>query len=346
MRKSQVLVILLVVVSLVYVSLPPAGVSAQPESQQGITTSSQLIDVVNGLRLAYGLPTLAVHSILMQTAQSQADYMASTGQVTHTRPGGITYTQQLLMLGFPLSGDLSLGGFRAENILMQSDPMVWTGVPPAWQDADHMNTMLSQHYTHIGAGVSQNGDGYYYAVDCAASTGSGQMQSDAATILTSAPGSSESGNSAGISQYMVPISVSTARPGGDVFHKVQYGQTLWSIAIEYGTTIRNIQSLNNLGEDLVIYQGQELMVMKNATQPAPVTATVESTPTSAALPTSPPTTTPTYAMPTIALPATATRKMPDSEDGISSSRMLVVVLILAAFLGGGMAVWLIRDPNG
>jgi len=327
-------------------SLPPAGVSAQPVSRQGITTSSQLIEVVNGLRLAYGLPTLAVHPILMQTAQSQADYMASSGQITHTRPGGITYTQQLLMLGFPLSGDLSLGGFRAENILMQSDPLVWTGVPPAWQDADHMNTMLSQNYTHIGAGVSQNGDGYFYAVDCAASTGSGQMQSDAATILTSAPGVSENGNSAGISQYMVPISISTARPGGDVFHKVQYGQTLWSIAIEYGTTIKNIQALNFLGEHLVIYQGQELLVMKNATQPPPVTATVESTATSTVLPTFPPTLTPTYAMPTIAFPATETRNYSEGKNNTSSSRMLVVVLIVTALFGGGLAVWLIRDPKG
>src|SRR5258708_18682284 len=99
-------------------------VFARPQTQQAITSPSQLIDAVNGLRLAYGLPALTVHPILMQTAQTQADYMAATGQVTHSRPGGITYTQQLLSLGFPLSGDLSLGGFRAENIMMQSDPIV------------------------------------------------------------------------------------------------------------------------------------------------------------------------------------------------------------------------------
>jgi uncharacterized protein YkwD len=326
--------------------IQPGEVEARlPLRQQGITSAYQLIEAVNGLRQSYGLPTLAVHSILMQTAQTQADYMASTGQVTHSRPGGITYTQQLLSLGFPLAGDLSLGGFRAENILMQSSPLVWTGVPPAWQDPDHMNTMLSQNFTYIGAGISQTGGGYYYAVDCAATTGSGQMQGDAGAILTSVPAASEGGNSAGISQFMVPVALSTARPSGEVFHKVQYGQTLWSIAIEYGTTIKAIQSLNNLGGDLVIYQGQDLLVMKGATQPARETATAVAATEPPPFTAFPPTATPTYAMPTIQFPGTAAIESPDRDEERPSSRVLVVVLILAAFIGGGMAVWLIRDPK-
>ena len=327
------------------VLLRPKDVFARPAAQQGITSASQLIDAVNGLRLAYGLPTLAVHSILMQTAQTQADYMSATGQITHTRPGGITNTQQLLMLGFPLSGDLSLGGFRAENILSTYNALVWTGVPSGWQDPDHMNTMLSQNFTHIGAGVSQNGNSYYYAVDCAAVTGSGQMQGDASSILTAAPGSGVAGQDA-ISQFMVPITKSTARPDGDVFHKVQYGQTLWGIAIEYGTTIRNIQGLNNLGEDLVVFQGQELLVVKGATQPPPSTVTPD--PTSEVLPTAtlPPTASPTFAMPTIDFPSTQpVESTQDPGQTSASSRWIVVLLIVAAFVGGGMAVWLIRDPS-
>jgi len=318
--------------------------SARPQSQQTISSPADMINVVNSLRMSYGLPALAVHPILMQTAQTQADYMASTGNVTHSRPGGITYTQQLLMLGFPLSGDLSLGGFRAENILSSHGPLVWNGVPGGWQDPDHMNTMLSQNFTHIGAGISQRGDSYYYAVDCAAVTGSGQMQSSAASILTTVPGNAQAGADAGISQFMVPVSKNTARPGGDVIHKVQYGQTLWSIAIEYGTTIKNIQALNNLGEDLVVYQGQELLVLKGATQPAPATSTSVSGIETATVE---PVVSPTFAMPTIAFPTPAVAVAADDEtanaDG-SSSQWLVVMLIVAAFAGGGVAVWLIRDP--
>lgn len=326
--------------------LPSKEVLARPASQATITSPSQLIDVVNNLRISYGLQTLTVHPILMQSSQSQADYMAATSQVTHTRPGGITFTQQLLALGFPLSGDLSLGGFRAENIIMNSDPLVWNGVPSGWQDDAHMNTMLSQNFTHIGAGISQGADGYYYALDCAAVTGSGQMQGSASSILTSVPGSEgTSGNSLGISQFMVPVILSTARSDGDVRHKVQYGQTLWSIAIEYGTTIRSIQALNSLGEDSTVYQGQELLVLKGATQPPPATVTPLPFPTSTS------TYFPTDIAPSIIFPTElAASPMPTQEiktdpESASSSQLLVGILIFAALAGGGVAVWLIRDPN-
>src|SRR5215204_5974278 len=75
-----------------------------------------LINAVNALRAAYGLPPYSVNSILMLTAQNQADFMAVTGNVTHSGPGGISFTDRLLAAGYLLAGDLSAGGFRAENI--------------------------------------------------------------------------------------------------------------------------------------------------------------------------------------------------------------------------------------
>ncbi len=343
MRKPIRYLILPTLFLLVFFNLSTGKeVSAGPQRQ--ITTADQLISEVNALRLSYGLPALTWHSILMQSAQSQADYMAATGQTTHTRPGGTTYTQQLLTLGFPLAGDLSLGGFRAENILNSSAPLVWDGVPPAWQDTDHMNTMLSQNFTHIGAGVSQGSGGYFYAVDTAAATGSGQMQESASSVIGSSGGSSEA---AGVSQYMVAVVKATARPDGDVIHAVQYGQTLWSIAIEYGTTIKNIQALNNLGEDLVVYQGQALLIQKAATQPAPnlPTATLPPPATQTVVPATP---TSAIASPmNITLTPTVEFQAADesSSSKPASSQILVVVLIIAAFIGAGVAVWLIRDPD-
>lgn len=320
----------------------PEKVSARPEMYQ-ITSASQLIEAVNSLRASYGLLPLTVHPILMQSAQSQADYMAATGIVTHSRPGGVTYTQQLLSLGFPLAGDLSLGGFRSENIINSNGPLEWNGVPGAWQDSQHMNTMLSQNFSHIGAGVSQSGDQYYYAVDTAAATGSGQMQESASNVLTSVPGGA-SGEAAGVSQYMVPVTISTPRPDGNVYHKVQYGQSLWSIAIAYGTTIKTIQALNNLGEDLTVYQGQELLVQTGATQAA--TVPPESTPTLSITATFPPTATlMSTSTPVLAASPTSTEAEKTDPTKPVSSRILVTVLILAAFIGAGMAVWLIRDPS-
>lgn len=326
--------ILLLVLSIT----PKQVVEARPFAN--ITSPSQLIDAVNSLRAANGLAALPVHQALMQSAQSQADYMAATGNVTHSRPSG-TYTQQLLSLGFPLAGDLSAGGFRSENILSTYGPLVWDGVPSAWQDAQHMNTMLSGNFTHIGAGISQSGDMYYYTVDTAAATSSGQQQDSAATVLTSVPGGS---GDAGVSQFMVPVTLNTPRSDGNVYHKVQYGQSLWSIAIAYGTTIKNIQALNNLGEGSTVYQGQELLVVTGATQAAApaleATATTQSTATFAPTSTSAPTSTPQQ----VTLTPT-TEAASETSSKPASSRVLIVVLIVAAFVGAGMAVWLIRDPG-
>jgi LysM repeat protein len=343
MKKPIYSILFLVLLFLALSLALPKEASALPLREQ-ISTPGQLIAAVNNLRLSYGLPPLAEHPILYQSAQSQADYMAATGNVTHTRPGGITYTQQLLALGFPLAGDLSLGGFRAENILYSNGYLEWNGVPPGWQDSAHMNTMLSGNFTHIGAGISQGANNaFYYAVDTAAATGSGQMQSSASSILTSVP--SGAGDSAGVSQFMVPVAVSTARADGDVIHKVQYGQSLWSIAIEYGTTIKNIQALNNLGEDMVVYQGQELLVLKAATQPALSAAQVTMTPmiTETSMPTATFSASPTPMQ--VSVSPTLEAAEAAASTSTSSSRILVVVLILAAFVGAGMAVWLIRDPG-
>ena len=315
-------------------------VSARP--RLNITSPSQLIDAVNNLRIANGLAPLPVHPILMQSAQAQADYMAATGNVTHARPNG-TYTQQLLALGFPLAGDLSRGGFRSENIISTYGPLVWNGVPPAWQDAEHMNTMLSGNFTHIGAGISQSGDTYYYAVDTAAATSSGQPQQDAGSLLTSVPGGS--GSSSGISEFMVPVTVSTPRPDGNVYHKVQYGQSLWSIAIAYGTTIKNIQALNNLGELSTVYQGQELIVLTGVVVQS-ASPTVEAAPTTQAVVTLPPTSTQAPTSTPVQVTITPEQEQEDAQTANPvSSRILVVVLIVAAFVGAGMAVWLIRDPG-
>jgi LysM repeat protein len=312
-------------------------------ARTGTVTPSQLINAVNNFRLAYGLPPLAVHPVLMQVAQIEANGIAG-GAGGHWRPNGLTLGQWLISLGYPLSGDLSLDGYRSEN---------WVVAETADQaieflkgDEPHLNTMLSTNRSDIGAGVAVGKDGQVYCViETALQTSSGKQQGQASTILTNVPGT-QVASSNGIPEYIIPVTISTARPDGDVFHTVQFGQSLWSIAIKYRTTIKNIQALNNLGNDLVVYEGQKLLVLKEATQPPPATPTIATSTPTLPIGTMLPTITPTYAMPTIAFPPTATTKSPDKTANPSSSRILVMVLIIAAFLGAGMAVWLIREPNG
>ncbi|MEW6083909.1 MAG: LysM peptidoglycan-binding domain-containing protein [Chloroflexota bacterium] len=245
-------------------------------AQEPPPTPAELINEVNALRLANGLPALAVHPVLMQIAQEQANGIAS-GLPGHWRPDNMTLGQWMLSLGYPLSGDLLQDGYRSENWVSAQNPQ---GAVQAWLgDAPHTNTMLSPYRSDIGAGIIAMEDGYIFVIETALRTTSGQMQSNASAILTGIPltqqaynaGATLAAENGTLPQYSLPVIVVTANPGGDVIHEVQYGQTLWSIAITYHTTIKEIQRLNNWYEETV-YVGQQLLVMKGATLPPHVTA--------------------------------------------------------------------------
>jgi hypothetical protein len=130
--------------------------------------------------------------------------------------------------------------------------------------------MLSVNICDIGAGVAMGaGNLRFYVVDTALRTGNGLPQPAAASgskLDSAAP--TDNPESISISQYIMPVTVSTALPGGDVFHRVLYGQTFWSIAIQYGTTIAEIHRLNNLAGGATLRVGQILLIRRGATQPA------------------------------------------------------------------------------
>jgi len=261
-----------------FVIVLPKAASADASNisnrQQNSPTANEVINAVNALRLSYGLAPLNIHPVLMQIAQEEANGIAA-GMGGHWRPNNLTLGQWLIKLGYPLSGDLTLDGYRSENWVAAStvDEAIsfWLGDDP------HTNTMLSPNRSDIGAGVAV-GDQTYIVLETALQTSSGQQQSEAYDMLTSVPmndtGSAQSADQSLIPEYIIPVMRSTARPDGDVFHKVQSGQTLWSVAVTYGTTIKKLRALNNLGESTIIYPNQTLLVQKGATQPAPPTLTV------------------------------------------------------------------------
>lgn len=314
-------------------TIPFDGVSAGSAPLPSFQSSANdLIAEVNALRVANGLPPYTVSPILMGTAQAQADYMAAIGSVTHSGPGGIQLTQRLLNAGYPLAGDLSLGGFRAENITGGNKTAAqaiqgWTG------DAPHLNTMLSPNLTEIGTGVAKVGDRYYMVIDCARPTTSGQPQA-----YTPGPGDPVIGTSAP-SDFIVPIATSTPDEEGHVFHEVQYGQTLWAIAIEYGVKIDEIRALNNLGPTTDIYQGAKLLIKKGA-PPSRVTVTVEIS----AIPTETLKTATTTSFPTVTsfVSETPTVVADVLEESVESNSMagMAIGIVLVAILFAGLLSWM------
>lgn len=325
-----------------------ARTSSLPRFQEPFTTPTlppapapaDVINAVNNLRLAHGLNPLTVHPVLMEVAAQQANALAfSEGAVGHQRPCGMTLGQQLLLMGFPLWGDLSLDGYRSENWGMADTA---EEIVTAWLGDDlHTNTMLSPERSDIGAAVVAGGRTYYIVLETALRTNSGQHQSTAYDILTGIPLTQTlcAGFASGdISNYSVPVTVSTARPDGDVIHEVQYGQTLWSLAEQYHVSIEQIKRLNGLVDDNIL-PGWKLLIQKAATQASPATdspLTVFSahTPTETQYPTAIPyyTTTPTL---TPTIPAVPLGEQMRQNSTVVAALLIAFSVLLAGIIGFG-----------
>jgi LysM repeat protein len=275
-----------------------------------------LISAVNALRTSYGLPPYAVNSILMATAQSHADYMAATGIVSHTGAGGTSVTDRLLAAGYPLAGDLSLGGFRSENITAGSENMSAQAAVNQWSgDSVHLDTMTSPNLSEIGAGVSVNGGRVYYVIDCALPTNNGLPPGAGTSFVsesTVAPGN-----------VIFPVVVVTSNSDGDVIHEVKAGQSLWQIAIAYETKIDEIKRLNNL-HDNDIYPGMRLLIKTGVI--VSMTSTID-TATFEVI-------TSTASAPTI----TSTPEFSHEAPSTNTVMGIAIGIVALALIGGGLAL--------
>ncbi|MEI7849996.1 MAG: CAP domain-containing protein, partial [Chloroflexota bacterium] len=293
--------ILLSLSILLFFLLPTISVEAQNRSLKGANRQlsaedgNTLIAEINALRESTGKFQYEISPILMQTAQAQAEYMASIGLITHLGPGGITTTNRLLAAGYPLAGDLSLGGIRSENI-GGGPGMTVIEVVNAWKGDDmHYNTMTSPNNTQIGAGIATSGEDVYFVIDCARNIGAKTpylTNTPAPTIEGDNSGPNEGTDNSGYvnlpGEGPLASSLFTATPdsGGKLYHKVKSGETLWLIAISYGVKIAEIRHLNNLSEANSIYPNEKLLIREGVfitpvpptpskTQPA--TPTIEPT---------------------------------------------------------------------
>ncbi len=315
--------VMLLLIVVFHVFTPVSAAPSNSRNAQDVNVYD-LVNAVNELRAAYGLAPYTINSILMFTAQNQAEFMAANGIVVHSGPGGSTVTQRLLAAGYPLGGDLSLGGFRSENIIALNGGSAQDAVNAWMGDAPHQYTMLSQDLTEIGAGVSVAGGLTYMVIDCAQPSASGVPVSAASQVV---------GGGAGVpaTEAMIPVVLSTPDADGAVIHEVQLGQTLWQIAISYGVKIDDIKRLNSLaGND--IYPGQKLLVRKDVPSiSASPTATAPLIPTETGTPS---------AIPVSATPAVTATPEPRVVQPASAVTPVVIGIILIAVVGGSVFTWL------
>ncbi len=255
----------------------------------------------------------------MAVAQAQADYMASSGQITHTGPDGSRPYQRGMGAGYPLAGQIP-PGFYSENIVggpdmsPQTAVQIWTG------DAPHMNTMASPNLQEIGAGVAVGGGMVYYVIDAARPTTGGLPQAYT-------PGAAESSFSSS-NELIMPVTKSTPNAQGELIHEVQAGQSLWQIAIEYGVKIDQIRALNQLSAEYLINPGDTLLIMTVGT-PTQVPSTPTTSATITATPPPSATTAPAPSPTLTPTPKSAAISFSGAEGAVGA---IIVVALAAAAL--------------
>lgn len=328
----------IIVFALIIMILFGWNVSRTP-AQTG--TAYDLINAVNQLRAANGLPPYQINSILMSTAQGQSEYQASIGTVTHTGPGGTRPIDRAIAAGFGGGSKV----FVSENIAGGFKMSVETAIYTYWQDSLHMSTMLNPNAQYVGAGVAKAGDYVYYTLDVGYITG--------APVNTSQPlGTSPSYPT--IVPYD-PFIKSTPRSDGAIIHIVGYGQTLIIIANTYEVPLQSILELNGFTKDAIIYPGDEIIIQtgKTATptkikKPSP---TITSSPTISTIsPTTPSSPTVTRIQPT-AIPLitprlTATPQTLESKIYIEDKILIIIALALSFIVLIILITWgIIKRPK-
>lgn len=215
--------------------------------------ASQLIAEVNGLRAAYGLPPYKVNNALMSAAQKQSNYQAQIGSWTHTGQGGSSPRDRAVAAGY--GGGAKV--FISENVAAGVNLTTSTAVYEMWQDALHLETMISPYFTHIGAGVGQAGDWVYYTIVVGYLSGSPGSGSD--SEVTPPPNAAEV-TPAATAIPIEPISIATPGTDGSIIHVVKTGQFLENIANAYEVNLAELMTLNGLTEQSVIFPGEQILI--------------------------------------------------------------------------------------
>ncbi len=270
--KSKILAhaLHLLVFLVTLLALPAGAVQAADPTPQ------ELIAAVNALRAAKGLTAYTFDSGLSSYAQAQADYMASSGTLTHTRP----------------DGSVPWGSGLKENIAYGQQMTPDIAVNQIWTDALHYDPMVLPGGA-VGAGVASSGGNIYFSL----------VVRPSGVAASTLPAQSPTKSSAGQVAQVIPTATATVAVGADgaITHLVVTGDTLTSIAAKYGVTVDEIKRLNNIGDDNMIFLGTTLIIRAANTAtptpepsatPSPVTPTATLQPTEQPAATQTPTATP------------------------------------------------------
>lgn len=244
------------------------GIQPVPLEQ---VSAYDLILAMNTLRVSNGLPPLIEDPIVNAVAQSTAATMAANNMSWHI--GDVR--GRIAAAGYGGGGTV----WATENFAVSSGGMGIDEIMAVWADPDHMRPAVTAAYCNVGAGTAQTSDGKVYYILQAAYV-SGKECGSSSSSLGGTPQAGSVPNP--VSQLILPVKIATADAEGKVFHEVQAGQSLWSIAIAYQITIHDLEVWNNLFRDTPLKAGQRLFIPGKDTEgfatPTPIGMIVPAAP--------------------------------------------------------------------
>lgn len=236
-----------------------AVVSAQEDP------ASEVIRLVNELRASYGVPLYQVDGVLMSVAQAQASWSAANNHIGHDGPGGSMPNDRAQAAGYGNGARSYATENAAHGTASLNTPEL---VVRMWQsDWGHLNAMISAEYEHIGVGYAEaNGYSWYVMMV-------GWVAGDSPPSDTGMPETAPDT----ITIPYVPFVLSEPDETGAIYHEVQPGQTVWTIAAYYGVGVAELLALNGLTDDSVLHPGDILLVRAPVSPSPQVPTTTEVT---------------------------------------------------------------------
>jgi len=247
----------------------PGGLLPAVQAQSTGPTADDLIAAVNQLRTSKDLEPLLEDAALTTIAQAQAEYLAANNLVSHVGPGGSRPRDRAISAGY--GGGAVI--YISENVAMtQLATTLDTLINTIWTEPQHWNTMTNSDYVHAGAGIAESGGSRFYTLVVGYIAGGATSYTPLPTV---GPGTPQPTIPSG--PAAAPVITATALADGSLFHIVQSGQVLSTIAEAYGMPWEQLAALNNLDMvDPVIFEGQSLLVRPQFTPT--VTPTITLTP--------------------------------------------------------------------
>ncbi len=221
-----------------------------PMSVSGQGVASDLLGRINNLRSSVGVHAYALNASLSAAAQNHAQWMAQSGQISHTQPNGSTPRDRAANAGYA-------SRWVSENVYMGTNASAarafnwWVNSPI------HYRGMTAGHYYDIGIGAaSANGQTAYVLVFGNPTTTVRVAppitvpESDPYNYRDDNTVAGESGQGQSVAAAPPPPSfIVGVDDAGNILHEVQPGDTIGDIVFIYGydwSDLDRIRDLNSM----------------------------------------------------------------------------------------------------